>query len=377
MDGQEPGAKRRKLLLRLDDGSLIGCGSALGGPSGDVLKVPPQKAIELSRVTDAEVHRLERLVAQAQQLLGPALGSGNAPSMGVPNKRPRADSGHLAQIPQGASWVAKCTDIVMKIAQNLGGERRVFWDPVDAKLLPDYYVIIKNPITLGQMKEKLDKNVYQSPQEFFADMKLCWQNCRTYNPANDPYHKLGNRQEELFYQLWASSGLADNETRAKRMTAGVAAAKFEHASFEAPPKPKVSGKSQGTRGAKRPSRANGAASHEVTSGNRGHGRDAPLSAERKQWIGETLSSLPEQHMDELMSLLPPSMLEGADGEFELDFESLDDATLRKIDAMLQRIYGNAPRASPSYVSHNPSVRLDDDPSDSDPDTDPEDEDSDD
>ncbi len=41
----------------------------------------------------------------------------------------------------------------------------------------------------------------------------------------------------------------------------------------------------------------------------------------------------------LMGLLPPEMLEGADGEFELDFESLDDGTIRKIDNFLRGIFG--------------------------------------
>ena len=40
-----------------------------------------------------------------------------------------------------------------------------------------------------------------------------------------------------------------------------------------------------------------------------------------------------------MALLPPELLEGADGEFELDFESLDDATIRKIDVFLCTIFG--------------------------------------
>ncbi len=33
------------------------------------------------------------------------------------------------------------------------------------------------------------------------------------------------------------------------------------------------------------------------------------------------------------------MLEGADGEFELDFEALDEETIRKIDVFLRTIFG--------------------------------------
>lgn len=68
----------------------------------------------------------------------------------------------------------------------------------------------------------------------------------------------------------------------------------------------------------------------------------------------------------LMGLLPAEMLEGADGEFELDFERLDNATLLKIDRFLRDLgLGSRVAASPSMVSHNPSVRLDNDEDDDD------------
>ena len=41
------------------------------------------------------------------------------------------------------------------------------------------------------------------------------------------------------------------------------------------------------------------------------------------------------------------MLEGADGEFELDFESLDDGTIRKIDVFLRQIFPGVPVAGPA------------------------------
>ena len=44
-------------------------------------------------------------------------------------------------------------------------------------------------------------------------------------------------------------------------------------------------------------------------------------------------------MDQFMSLLPHKLLEGADGEFELDFEALDDPTLQRIDMFLRGIFG--------------------------------------
>lgn len=60
-----------------------------------------------------------------------------------------------------------------------------------------------------------------------------------------------------------------------------------------------------------------------------------------------------------MSFLPETaMTVDEDGETELDFEALDDATLRQLDQWLRTNLGHAQHASPSHMSQNPSVRLD-------------------
>ena len=72
--------------------------------------------------------------------------------------------------------------------------------------------------------------VSDMPLLFFAvmqDMRLVFQNCRIYNvDPNQPVRKIGDRLSDAFEQAWAASGLC-SESRAKRATAGVAAAKFE------------------------------------------------------------------------------------------------------------------------------------------------------
>ena len=51
-----------------------------------------------------------------------------------------------------------------------------------------------------------------------------------------------------------------------------------------------------------------------------------------------------------------------ESEFELDFEALDETTLLRIDAWLKTLGKGG--ASPPAASHNPSVRLDPDTSES-------------
>lgn len=45
-------------------------------------------------------------------------------------------------------WIAKCKTILDKVGRSLGQNKNIFWIPVNAKVLPDYYVIIKVSVTL-------------------------------------------------------------------------------------------------------------------------------------------------------------------------------------------------------------------------------------
>lgn len=46
---------------------------------------------------------------------------------------------------------------------------------------PDYYRVIKNPIDLSVIKEKLHSLQYTSAVDFVKDFRLMITNCRTYN----------------------------------------------------------------------------------------------------------------------------------------------------------------------------------------------------
>lgn len=57
-----------------------------------------------------------------------------------------------------------------------------FRQPVDPVVYHDYLEIVKNPMDLGTVKEKLDNNKYRRPQQFCNDMKLIFSNSRLYTP---------------------------------------------------------------------------------------------------------------------------------------------------------------------------------------------------
>jgi hypothetical protein len=53
--------------LRLDDGSLIGPSSHLGGSSDGPMRLTVDRALAFNSASDKEVQRLERLLASAKQ----------------------------------------------------------------------------------------------------------------------------------------------------------------------------------------------------------------------------------------------------------------------------------------------------------------------
>ena len=59
----------------------------------------------------------------------------------------------------------------------------IFFAPVDpiAYDIPDYYDIIKTPMDLGTIKQKLTNNEYLRCQDFISDVELVFSNCISYN----------------------------------------------------------------------------------------------------------------------------------------------------------------------------------------------------
>ncbi|XP_022154150.1 transcription factor GTE8-like isoform X2 [Momordica charantia] len=80
----------------------------------------------------------------------------------------------------------------------------VFNIPVDVvKLnLPDYYTIIKHPMDLGTVKNKLSSGAYSSPLEFLADVKLTFTNAMTYNPPGNDVHVMADILNTFFDMRW-------------------------------------------------------------------------------------------------------------------------------------------------------------------------------
>ncbi|TKR75873.1 hypothetical protein L596_017107 [Steinernema carpocapsae] len=118
----------------------------------------------------------------------------------------------------------KGKDIVKKVEPILKDAMRredswPFSQPVDPKEVPDYLEIIKHPMDLRTMMNKLKNNDYEEMDDVVADYQLIFQNCREYNSEDSEINELArtleNFMNEQFDALKAES-LNNSETGIRR-----------------------------------------------------------------------------------------------------------------------------------------------------------------
>ncbi|GMH36505.1 hypothetical protein BSKO_04373 [Bryopsis sp. KO-2023] len=175
------------------------------------VRLSVEEAHRARRITPADLHRLQTLVRQAR--LVSKSRSEDAENW-PPLKRPRRNKeSELPKEPRGqAPFYAKCLRVLEKVVVSMGIHGATFTQPVDQREVPDYYQIVKNPVDLGTIKQRLLAGVYQTPQEFENDVRLVWSNCFLYNKRGCFVDGLGRKAEATFNRSWAMSGLGSPQS---------------------------------------------------------------------------------------------------------------------------------------------------------------------
>ena len=66
--------------------------------------------------------------------------------------------------------------MVDQVRKSLGPTAPIFDRPVDGRLVADYYSVIKKPMDLGTLKQRLQESYYSTPQQF-AEVNLQLLSC--------------------------------------------------------------------------------------------------------------------------------------------------------------------------------------------------------
>ncbi|XP_013774474.2 bromodomain-containing protein 3-like isoform X3 [Limulus polyphemus] len=130
---------------------------------------------------------------------------------GRPIKRPSKDLPDVQNITKPrkgklSEQMKYCSTILKEIfAKKHAGYAWPFYKPVDAELLGlhDYHKVIKQPMDLGTVKQKLDTREYKTPDEFAGDVRLIFTNCYKYNPADHDVVAMAKKLQEVFEIMYA------------------------------------------------------------------------------------------------------------------------------------------------------------------------------
>jgi ATP-dependent helicase STH1/SNF2 len=71
------------------------------------------------------------------------------------------------------------------------------------KMFPDYYHIIKRPISFNEIKKRIKNGDYADLSLFRADFKLMFDNARTYNEEGSIVYEDANAMDVSALQIWA------------------------------------------------------------------------------------------------------------------------------------------------------------------------------
>ncbi|KAH9377173.1 hypothetical protein HPB48_017913 [Haemaphysalis longicornis] len=127
---------------------------------------------------------------------------------GRPIKKPSKDLPYAPQHcskPKGklSEQMKYCSSILRELISN--EYAWPFHRPVDAELLGlhDYHDIIKHPMDLGTVKQKMDSREYGSTEAFASDVRLIFTNCFRYNPPDHEVVAMARQLHSVFEMRYA------------------------------------------------------------------------------------------------------------------------------------------------------------------------------
>ncbi|KAJ2898922.1 histone acetyltransferase [Coemansia aciculifera] len=73
-----------------------------------------------------------------------------------------------------------------------------FHKPVDPQEVPDYYVVVKEPMDLMTLESNVDENKYLTLEAFIDDTRKIFLNCKNYNGEGTRYWRCATSLEKFF-----------------------------------------------------------------------------------------------------------------------------------------------------------------------------------
>ncbi|XP_059484589.1 bromodomain-containing protein 2 isoform X2 [Neocloeon triangulifer] len=161
------------------------------GPDAKSAKIGPR------RESGRQIKKVVKDLPESQ-----SVGDGSTMPIGVAAMQMGQQVGHVGKGRDRLTESLKaCNDILKELfSKKHSAHAWPFYKPVDAELLGlhDYHDIIKKPMDLGTVKQKMDNREYRSAAEFAADVRLIFTNCYKYNPPDHDVVTMARKLQDVF-----------------------------------------------------------------------------------------------------------------------------------------------------------------------------------
>uniref|UniRef100_A0A8C6SWB0 Bromodomain containing 2 n=1 Tax=Neogobius melanostomus TaxID=47308 RepID=A0A8C6SWB0_9GOBI len=230
-----------------------------------------------------------------------------------------------------------------------------FHTPVDAQALQlhDYHDIIKYPMDLGTIKKKMDSRQYPDAQAFAADVRLIFSNCYKYNhPSHDVVAKA-RKLQGIFEQRLAKmpEEPIDSSSSLGTLSPVLNSSKMGSLTCQTVflPSQLKSVHDQLTALAESPvnrtkKKMDKDKNSELLREGDAHSDTLPMTYEEKHQLSLDINRLPGLQLGHVVQIIQrrePSLGQASDpDEFEIDFETLQTSTLRKLQRYARRCLHN-------------------------------------
>ncbi|KAL1958147.1 hypothetical protein VTO42DRAFT_5002 [Malbranchea cinnamomea] len=242
-----------------------------------------------------------------------------------------------------------------------------FYQPVDpvALNIPTYHSIIKKPMDLQTMHQKLNAGSYENAKEFEADMRLMFKNCYKFNIPGDPVYTSGKKLEELFQHKWnqkarwleahephsarqSSSDESDEEVdsdeedqeKLSELQRQIAEMSKQVEDIKRKRKTPPGASKKGTKSKSKTESKKSSSKKDKKSGPKPKPEKRWISYQEKQMISNGISTLPEKRMAEALKIIQNNvsspLKQSEDGEIELDMDELPNEVLHLLLDFVKR-----------------------------------------
>ena len=102
----------------------------------------------------------------------------------------------------GMHEMGKIVNTLMQMPDSVDFREPVDWRGLG---LDDYPRVIAKPMDLGTVKQTIERQGYNSPNDCAADIRLIWSNCKRYNGEGSDFYDLADRLSKQFEELFSKA----------------------------------------------------------------------------------------------------------------------------------------------------------------------------